>query len=160
LTGGEPLVHPEFLRELAPELKRQGRRVHLETAGVHAAALEGLVEHLDHVSADVKLASTMEEGDFLGAHEKFYRRCVSAGADLCVKCVVTEGLTDGEFDAAIELVARSAPAALFVVQPVTPMRLEQTPVAPAHLQRLADRARARLARVRVIPQVHRLLGMP
>lgn len=159
LTGGEPLLHPEFLEALTPQLRSEGRRVHLETAGVHAEALRRLLACLDHVSADVKLASTLESGEFAGAHRRFFAACAETGVDLCVKCVVTPAVPDFEFDRAVELVAEAAPGALFIVQPVTPCRLEGVPVPSARIEGLAARAARRL-RTRVVPQVHAFLGIP
>jgi organic radical activating enzyme len=160
ITGGEPLVHAEFLRALLPQLKNEGRQVHLETAGVHSEALAELLPFVDHVSADIKIRSTMETGDFAKAHEKFLGVCARAGADVCVKCVITPSVTDEEFDRAVGLVAGIAREWLFVVQPVTPCRLESAAVGPDRAAALAARASLRLPRVRVIPQVHRALGLP
>src|SRR5688572_17245868 len=53
VTGGEPLLWPAFVRELAALVTP--RRVHLETAGAHPAALAEVLDHVDHVSVDLKL---------------------------------------------------------------------------------------------------------
>lgn len=159
LTGGEPLVHADFIQKLAPVLRSEGRRVHLETAAVHARELEKVILQLDHVSADLKLASTMESGEFLDSHRRFLQICADAGVDTCVKCVITPAVTDREFEAALELVASLQRDWLFVVQPATPMRSERTAVAPARLDALFSAARRRLPRARVLPQVHRALGI-
>jgi organic radical activating enzyme len=57
LTGGEPLLQPDAVRELARELTQRGQRVYLETHGLATAALERVVEYCDVVSMDWKLAS-------------------------------------------------------------------------------------------------------
>ncbi|HKE02016.1 MAG TPA: 7-carboxy-7-deazaguanine synthase QueE [Planctomycetota bacterium] len=158
ITGGEPLAHPEFVAELARELRAQGRRVHLETAGVHAGALAGVLPAVDHVSADLKLRSTMETGDFFDSHRRFLAACASAHVDTCVKCVVTPKVADEEMDEAASLVASVDPDLLFVVQPATPMRLEPSAISNERVDALVARARRRLRRVRVIPQVHRAMG--
>jgi len=160
ITGGEPLVHAEFVKALAVALRAQGRRVHLETAGVHARELERVLPNLDHVSADFKLGSTMEVGDFREAHRRFLEACARARVDACVKCVVTPSVADAELDEAVAIVAAIDPATLFIVQPVTPMRRETAPIDAARVDALVARARAKLRNVRVIPQVHRAMGRP
>lgn len=159
LTGGEPLVHADFIQLLAPELARQGRRVHLETAGVHSHELEKLILQINHVSADLKLASTMESGDFTSSHRRFYEICAKSGVDTCIKCVVTPTVSDEEFDAACDLVASICKDWLFIIQPVTPERLETNTVSPERLAMFTKRALRRLPRTRVLPQIHRMLGV-
>ncbi|MBI3819643.1 MAG: 7-carboxy-7-deazaguanine synthase QueE [Planctomycetes bacterium] len=159
ITGGEPLVHADFLATLAPILRNAGRRVHLETAGVHARELAKIVGQLDHVSADWKLQSTMETGHFEDAHREFLKICVDAGVDTCVKCVLTPGVSNAEFERACAGVASICKDWLFILQPATPMRSERAAITNERIEGLLDLARARLRRVRVIPQVHRQLGV-
>lgn len=159
ITGGEPLVHAEFLQKLLPALRARGHRVHLETAGVHARELQQIIALVDHVSADYKLKSTMETGDFEGAHGRFLAICHDAGVDTAVKCIITDEVTDLEFDRAVGVVADLNADWLFVVQPATPMRHVANAPAPARVERLTRRAMGRLRRVRVLPQIHRLMGL-
>jgi len=159
VTGGEPLVHAEFLEELCPALRAQGRRVHLETAGVHFSALEPLLAHLDHVSADLKLDSTMETGSFGEAHRRFYELCADRAADWCVKCVLTPRVSPAELDTALATLQALAPGVALFLQPVTPMRLEQEGMTAAALAALTELARRRFPGVRMIPQTHRALGL-
>jgi len=58
LTGGEPLVWPGFVLRLKPLLG--DRRLHLETAGAHPLALESVLDAVDHVSLDLKLALDLD----------------------------------------------------------------------------------------------------
>ena len=64
VTGGEPLVWPEFLLGLRPLLG--GRRVHLETAGAHPLTLSRVLDICDHVSADLKLPLDMGQPEQVG----------------------------------------------------------------------------------------------
>src|SRR5688572_4015231 len=47
VTGGEPLVFPEFVRELGRLVRQKGVRVHLETAAIDPQALAQCVEQVD-----------------------------------------------------------------------------------------------------------------
>ena len=66
-TGGEPLLQPEPLLELARELRSRGPRIHLETDGVAASALERVVAAVDVVAMDWKLASDVRRASVRGA---------------------------------------------------------------------------------------------
>lgn len=52
VTGGEPLMWPEFLLALKPMIAP--RRLHLETAGAHPRTLARVLGVVDHVSLDLK----------------------------------------------------------------------------------------------------------
>ncbi|MBK9384778.1 MAG: 7-carboxy-7-deazaguanine synthase QueE [Planctomycetes bacterium] len=158
VTGGEPLAQPDFLAELLPRWHQQ-RRVHLETAGVHPAALERIAAHVDHVSMDWKLASTMERGRYDERHAAFLDVVVARGLDACVKIVITPAVTDAELSAALELVLARAPRLAIFLQPATPARSIDRGPSAERMDALARLALAQGASVRVLPQVHKLLGI-
>ncbi|MFN0207257.1 MAG: 7-carboxy-7-deazaguanine synthase QueE [Planctomycetota bacterium] len=158
ITGGEPLVHADFLNLLFPRLRAAGRRIHLETAGVHTRELEKVINFVDHVSADYKCPSTMETGDFRQAHRRFYECCAQAGVDTCIKCVVTPDVTNEEIAEAAQIVKSTIPGALFIIQPATPLRKITNTISNERVDELLSVARAGLSRVRVIPQIHRAMA--
>jgi pyruvate-formate lyase-activating enzyme len=151
-------VQTEFLTELLPAW-RGVRRVHLETAGVHPEALARLAPHLDHVSMDWKLASTMERGRFDERHAAFLEVVARERLDACVKIVITPAVSEAELEAALARLQALAPELPVFLQPVTPDRL--VPAAPSaeRMEAFARLARARGLAVRVLPQVHKLLGI-
>ncbi|HTY17618.1 MAG TPA: 7-carboxy-7-deazaguanine synthase QueE [Myxococcota bacterium] len=171
LTGGEPLLQPAVVAALGAALRGRRPRVHLETHGLHAEALERVLGAIDVVSMDWKLASDVRrEGeplavlaqpgrDFHAAHERFLR--VALGApERYVKIVVTPASGDAEVIEACERIARIAPDTLVVLQPVTPFGpVRERPTAKRMLA-LAARAERVLAAVRVIPQTHPVYGAP
>ena len=57
LTGGEPLLHTEFLEKLLPELKSRGYKIYLETNATLPRALKRVLRYIDYVCADIKLPS-------------------------------------------------------------------------------------------------------
>ena len=57
LTGGEPLLQPAAVQALARALGRLGPAIHLETHGLAGAALGVVVDSIDVVAMDWKLAS-------------------------------------------------------------------------------------------------------
>jgi pyruvate-formate lyase-activating enzyme len=83
-----------------------------------------------------------------------------AGKDLFVKIVVTAQTDSKELAQACEVIRRVDPGIPLVLQPVTPWGLVKEEPAPEQLDQWKALARDSLLEVKVIPQVHRLLGVP
>lgn len=170
LTGGEPLLWPDFVRALRAELGP--RRLHLETAGAHPRALAGVLASVDHVSLDLKLPADMAppeplaqagEGEPHGPEAWAAVRAevlaLVRGRDACAKLIVAGDRRAAEFLPLLDDVARLAPELPLVLQPVTPVNGVPAPGA-ALLEELVRAALARALAVRVVPQIHRQLGLP
>jgi organic radical activating enzyme len=171
VTGGEPLLWPEFLLALRGLVGR--RRMHLETGGAHPRALERVLGAFDHVSLDLKpfddLGPPVEvepagaepaprtRAEWAAVREACLR--LVRGRDACAKLVVAGGRAAADFDELLEALAEHAPDLPLVLQPVTP-RAGVAAAPPALLEELVERARSLELAVRVVPQVHRLLGLP
>lgn len=167
LTGGEPLLQPEAVAAAAEVLSGHGPGIFLESHGLHAEALARVVDRIDLVSMDWKLASDVRrESDpkggardpFHTAHERFLQVARAAPA-VAVKLVITRASEDAEIDEAVRLVAATHPGACLVLQPVTPHGPVQERPSAERMQALALRAANELRDVRVIPQTHPLLGV-
>ena len=168
LTGGEPLLQPEVVRALAETLRGRGPRIHLETHGLADEALARVVEVVDVVAMDWKLASDVRrEGesfqdpsaDFHDEHEAFLRVARRA-PEVFVKIVITASSGDDEVLEAARRIARVDPQVLLVLQPVTPRGPVTERPSAAQLLALAAAAEAILPGVRVIPQTHPIYGAP
>jgi 7-carboxy-7-deazaguanine synthase len=168
LTGGEPLLQPEAVAALAPALRERGVRVLLETHGLLADALRGVIDRVDVVSMDWKLASDVRRADalrgsasqpFHAQHERFLR--IARGApELVVKVVVTPASQDEELAEMARAIATQDPSIPLVIQPVTPFgRVEAAP-SPERLLALVAQLSRTLASVRLIPQTHKRAGVP
>lgn len=168
LTGGEPLLQPAAVAELAARLRPEGPRILLETHGLASSALEQVVEQVDVVSMDWKLASDVRrardpEGaplvPFHEEHERFLRVARRA-PEVVVKIVVTASTRDEEVLEAATRIARVAPQTPLVLQPVTPFGPVRERPRAERLLTLQARAAERLPDVRLIPQTHPLYGAP
>lgn len=168
ITGGEPLLQPEVVRALAESLRTKGPRVHLETHGLATEALAQVVDVVDVVSMDWKLASDVRrEGesfkearaDFHDEHEAFLEVAARA-PEVYAKIVVTTATRDDEVLEAARRIAKVAKDTLLVLQPVTPRGAVTERPGAAQMLRLGAAAEAILPNVRVIPQTHPIYGAP
>jgi len=167
LTGGEPLLQPEAVAAAAEALGGRGAGLWLETHGLHVESLRRVLPHLAVVAMDWKLASDVrrasdpERGaaaDFHDAHEAFLA-VARAAPRVHVKLVVTPASGDAEIEAALRRVARTHPGACLVLQPVTPFATVKERPSAERMLALERLASEHLADVRVIPQLHPLLGV-
>jgi 7-carboxy-7-deazaguanine synthase len=161
LTGGEPLLHPEFVAEVAGSTRERGLQTYLETNGQRVAELQRVIDHIDIISMDVKLPSSQMpdcefDWDALLARSMSFLR-LARSKHVFAKMVVTP------LDAAVDVervasrIAGEAPEVTLVLQPVTPAGDVDSPPTPEAMLRLQALAARHLPDVRIIPQCHRLM---
>lgn len=156
MTGGEPLEQPDFLVEILERLEGCGRPVYLETNGLETAAARRAEPLVDIVSLDIKLPSLCGGKDTFGPAARalsIFRR-----SRLFCKVVVAKGTEPDEVDDAARLIAREDREIPLVIQPATPSG-DCLPPEPRALLEHWETASSRLDEVRVIPQIHRILGL-
>lgn len=160
ITGGEPLLQPEFTAATAQALKENGYKVLLETQGDLPAQLQRVIQFVDAAAADIKLPSTT--GEPLSWER--VRNALTIAARSCpatfVKVVITPDVDIDEVRHAAEVVASINPHMTFVLQPVTPAGSVCEPPSSELLWRLCCIVSKQLHDVRILPQVHRILQMP
>jgi organic radical activating enzyme len=159
VTGGEPLAQAEFL---AAWLPRRGSRlpVLLETAGVLPDRLRRVLPHVDIVSLDFKCPSNTGERARWDEHEACVVAAVTAGCEVYVKMPVDEGTAEVEVAHGAALIARVAPSVPLLLTPLTEPVGTALAIGAAALTRLHRVAAERHADVRVLPQMHKMLGVP
>lgn len=155
-TGGEPLLHWEFVGEVARELKKFGLKIFLETNGTLAAEFKKISDVVDIVSMDLKTQYFAGDEYLVADQEKFMR--LAREKDLYIKIVVTGATTAEEFMAGVELVAGVDPTILLIIQPVTPIKNVRAAEA-RQLLKFQALAQSKLKDVRIIPQAHKLMNM-
>ena len=157
LTGGEPLLYPEFVGALGEALAERDLPLYLETAGHLPEALAQVIHVAPYISLDYKLPSTLAEPVPV---ERFLESAtIAAQAESYVKIVVTDRTPEDELAEAARGLAGVNPTTRVVLQPVTGLSAAGgTPSAPQLLawQELLSQ---HLTQVRVIPQCHPLLGV-
>jgi len=173
VTGGEPLMWPEFLLGLPDMLA--GRRLHLETAAAHPEALKRVAPVFDHLSLDLKLPEDMGEVVPIGVdgvHDEPSPRtpedwtrvrrevlAIAADRDACAKIVIRSDRPLSAYLPLLEDLERLAPNVPLYLTPVSPIGGVGAPD-PGFLEDLVEEARDLHLDVRVIPQLHRVLSIP
>jgi len=158
LTGGEPLLQVDFLKEFIPELKKQvSLPIYLETNGVLPDHLSELIEHIDIVAFDLKLPSASG----LSSYGKEHKQALETAylQEVFVKIVFTRESKISEIDEAVSLVASVSSDIALVLQPVTPFGPIKHRPNPDQILAFQAVAKRKLKNVRVIPQVHKVFGL-
>jgi organic radical activating enzyme len=156
ITGGEPCEQADVVEALLAALAP--REIMLETAALHAPELARLAPRCRWVAADLKLPSATGLPDVLERHARVLESGALTRSDTFFKLVVDGDVTADELARAAALLARWLPAVPVFLQPVTPLG-GSPPLPRERLDALADvLVRAGLS-VRVVPQVHKVLGV-
>lgn len=100
LTGGEPLLHYEFLKEFLPLVDS---KIYLETNGVLYGPLTEVIDLIDIVSMDIKLDSSAKIGDLFNSHKKFLEIVKSANKEVFAKIVFDDRIADFEINECAKL---------------------------------------------------------
>ena len=151
-TGGEPLLHGEFIFAVAEMLKNTNLKIFLETNGTLYKELEKILSAVDIVSMDIKLPSVTGK-NYFDLHRKFIE--IARKKDLYVKIVVSNETTVEEFCAAVDLIPHEI---LLILQPVTPVGEIKKATAEKILS-LQSLALKKISDVRVIPQTHKIINL-
>jgi len=154
LTGGEPLLHKNFLKELLPLLKKANVQTYLETNGVLHRELGEVLQWIDCIAMDIKVPSSTKSRALWDEHHAFLKAVNNR--EMFTKVVVTSDTSDDDMVRAAQLVAGYDKGRTFVLQPnyfelhngVTKKCLHFQNIC---LQYLHD--------VRVMPQAHKIMKL-
>ena len=156
LTGGEPLVYAEFLQQLIRQLKKLVSRVYLETNGILHEALEFLIAEVDIIAMDIKLPSALQGQRYGFAHQEFLKTAMQK--EVFVKVVLTEVSLESEWREAVQLVANMNSSIPMIMQPATAPS-GKLRVTVEQLLPWLEWAKRYLEDVRIVPQVHKMMGI-
>jgi 7-carboxy-7-deazaguanine synthase len=160
LTGGEPLLHARFLRAFLPELRTRERLpYYLETNGLLPDHLAQVIDLIDIIGMDLKPPSCTDDPlpDWQQRHERFL--AIARGKRVFLKLVVGAHAAEAEMAAAFRLIAAQDPTLSLTLQPVTPFGEVQTVPTDLQMLRWHELASRSLTNVRIIPQVHKFMGL-
>jgi organic radical activating enzyme len=154
LTGGEPLLHRDFLLEFIPKLRAQGLESYLETNGILHNELFDVIDYIDVIAMDIKLPSSTKERPFWQEHKEFLK--IAKNKDTFIKTIICLNTTLDDFKNAVSLVLDVNPKATFILQ----LNTEELGRGLAEkLQAFKKYGREYLSDLRVIPQLHKIVGV-
>ncbi len=156
LTGGEPLLYPQFLKTLSKKLKEKGFLIYLETNGTLPENLSLVKKYTDFIAMDIKLPSSTRLRSYFIKHKKFLK--IASNKKVFVKVVVTKKTNFSCFKKAIGLVKAINREIPFVIQPATKIGMVGGPDKEKILL-FQSYALKFLKDIRVIPQMHKKLGV-
>jgi organic radical activating enzyme len=158
LTGGEPLLQVDFIKNFIPVLKKEwSLPIYLETNGVLPDHLAEVIELVDIIAFDIKLPSATGLSPYWKEHKKALE--VAYLKEVFVKIVFTSESKAKEIDDAASLIAEIDARIPLVLQPVTPHGMIKHRPSLEQLFSFHAIARRKLEKVRIIPQMHRQLGL-
>ncbi|MDD3364369.1 MAG: 7-carboxy-7-deazaguanine synthase QueE [Syntrophomonas sp.] len=155
LTGGEPLLWADFIKEIGTSLKHRGYKLLLETNGTLYEQLDKCLPYIDVISMDYKLPSST--GIDCGAkHAQFLT--VAGNKPVYIKIVIDAKVKRVEIEAALGIITDVNPNITLILQPVTPIRDAVSPSIDKLLD-LQKMCREKISDVRIIPQIHKMMGL-
>jgi organic radical activating enzyme len=158
VTGGEPLMQSSFL---GAWLGLQAHRlpVLLETAGIWPERLAAVLASVAIVSLDLKCPSNTGQRARWDEHEACLALAVAAEREVYVKMPVDDDTDAGEVEMGARLVARVAPRVPLFLTPLTEPNGTALAIGAAGLERFHAAAARHHGDVRVLPQLHKVLGI-
>ena len=153
LTGGEPLLHIEFLKKLTKALKGRRYTVYLETNGILYPQVQEIMAWIDIIAMDFKLPSSTGQEDFWQEHAAFLRCALQQ--EVFVKAVIGKETLLRDVMRAVSIIKEENPKVPLVLQPQHPFEEQLT----QKLASLTQACQRHLSDVRVIAQLHKKLGV-
>ena len=148
ITGGEPLLHIDFLKILLPALKKAKFSIYLETNGTLPKNLKQIIKFCDTVSMDFKLPS--ECGKTLWTTHKEFLKI--SKAKVFVKCVITKETTTAEIIKTAQIIKSVSKNIPLVLQPSIDKGISKI----EKLRQYFDAASKLLINVSALPQLHKI----
>ncbi len=148
LTGGEPLLQVEFLKEMLYLLRGEGYKVYLETNGTLPAELKELISKVDIISMDIKL-HLFNDQKYIDLQQKFLE--IALEKEVFIKIVIDREMSQYLLPA-VKMISKMAQQLPVFLQPEA-----QSDLTVPELLRLQEEVVDLLPHVRIIPQLHKIL---
>ena len=148
LTGGEPLLNVGFLKEFLPQCPLP---VYLETNATLYNELTQIIDYIDYISADIKLPSCTGLKSYWNEHDLFFRE--ASQKELFAKIVFDKNITDEEIEFSAKLGRK------YDIELILQPKNTETFIKPdmMFVNQILDKFLKIHPKVRVIPQVHKIL---
>jgi organic radical activating enzyme len=154
LTGGEPLLYTDFLKDILKLTRKHGHRHYLETNGTLAKELEQLIDHIDIVAMDLKLPSSTGLEGFWDEHRDFLN--IAKRKEVFLKTIICQETTEDDMKKAIDLIRGESPASILILQPNSNVHRD---LLKEKLNNFKDMCSREKVTACVIPQIHKVMGV-
>lgn len=152
LTGGEPLLWSKYLSNFLPLIEG---KIYLETNSTLKDNLEEIIEHIDIISADIKLPSSSGIENSFAFHDEFFKVAKKYNKEVFAKIVFDENILDDEIHNCIKLAEKYDLE--LILQPKTVGN--DILVTKEKMLSVFDKFLALHPKIRLIPQTHKFLGL-
>ena len=161
-TGGEPLLQATTLLDIIPEIKNKFLLpIYLETGGHRPDKLKEIIHLIDYISMDFKLPSSSGTQSIWEEHKEFLSISFKSKnlKDFWVKIVITNQTDFSDLLTAVNLINKfkSDKNVEVILQPVTEINGIKAPD-QNELLNINSRLLEYYTNIRVLPQVHKLIG--
>ncbi len=153
-TGGEPLLHKDFLKEILELTFGHGHKHYLETNGTLSFELEEIIDRIDIVAMDLKFPSSSGMGNLWNMHRKFLK--VAIKKEVFLKAIICQATLQEDLMEAISLIKEVSPSSVLVLQPNS---YENQSVLKEKMFRFKEIAHQNKVTTCVIPQIHKIMGL-
>lgn len=150
LTGGEPLLSVDFLKEFLPLVNK---KIYLETNATLCDKLLEIRPFVGIISADIKLESATGIKDSYKFHDKFFEAC--KGVETFAKIVFNKNITDEEIEKCCKLGKKYQIELILQLEMVE----NKMSVTSEFCAQVLDKFLKNYENVRLIPQVHKFLDV-
>lgn len=152
LTGGEPLLQAEFLEKFLPLVEH---KIYLETNATMPEALLKTARYVDIIAMDIKLDSSSCQGDLFERHRRFIEIAKNERIETFLKVIFCGFITDSEIKNVLKLAMDNDLE--LILQPQ--MLSQQCLTNPKEILKIYDKFNYKYNKVRLIPQMHKFLGI-
>ena len=153
-TGGEPLLQKVFLKEILSRTRGAGFKNYLETNGTLPEPLREVIDTVDIVAMDIKLPSSTGAGVFWDAHRSFLT--LASKKDNFIKIVICSSTIEEDLKTAVRLIKEVNKNTTLVLQPDSSEGYARV---RKKIEKFRQLCRHDGLNVRMIPQMHKLMGM-
>ena len=150
LTGGEPLLHTDFIKDFGSKCNLP---IYLETNGTLPNKLKEVLDYITYISADIKLPSCTGIQPMWEQHEEFFR--IASQKELFGKVVFDEKINDFEIHKITHLCKKYDIE--LILQPM--MRGKSPSISSDFMQEVLDKCLKIYPKTRLIPQVHKFIDV-
>ncbi len=154
LTGGEPLVQKDFLKIVLPALKKKRYQIYLETNGTLPKAFNEVVDFVDIIAMDIKLPSSTGQVICWNDQKKFLK--IASKKNVFLKMIISKKTKTKDLTTASKLASEVNRDIVCILQPNTQELKTGAIERCFEAQKICSKF---LRDVRIIPQVHKLIGV-